>query len=219
MTGMRVPVSIAVVLLGLVLGACGGSDESEADAPTSTTQVETDGSESTTSTAIEPTDPKDDTTTTTGLSEDTGGLNSDNPRTDVSHATVVVGDEVFHFAQVNETGQFDENGVCDPAFLGVQFKAILLRIDDQGASVPMENTGDLVMYQGATFAFTDVGPEEWIVAIPDMWQAAIPFGGGSVDSVTIDGNTAKGTATFVNLAEDGPGENATEGSFEVVCVG
>jgi hypothetical protein len=213
MARIRFAVTFVAVVSVMVLSSCGASGDPAADNTTTTAQDGAAGSESTPSTPTDDSGTQGDTTTSMAAQGDANGLSSDNPRTDVSHATVIVGDELFMFAQVDENGQFDDNGVCDPEFLGIQFKAILHQIDDQGNTVRMEDTGDLVMYQGATLAFTDEGPEQGIVTL-NGWQAAVAFGKGSVDSVTFDGNTARGTASFV----DEDGANPTEGSFEVVCV-
>lgn len=203
-------VSIAMAASALIIAGCGGSDDgsvasSETTVQKSATTTASEVTSSTTPTTIG--EPTEDTTPDSS--------NSDHPRADVSHATVTVGDEVFTFAQVDENGQLDENGDCDPNYLGVQFRAILSRIDDQGATVPMEGMGDLALTQGGTFGFTAAGPQEGIVAILGSWQANTAAGLGSVDSVTLDGNTARGTATFV----DESGANPIEGTFELTCVG
>jgi hypothetical protein len=196
--------------LALALTACGGSaDETTPDTASPDVSTTTGGTVDT------PTTTAGSETTTTAASE--GGssdISADHPRTDVSHATVVVGDEVFYFAQVDENGALDPNGDCDPEFFGSVFRAILRRVDAQGDNVEMEDTGDLVGFQGATFSFT-AQLEEGIVAIPGQWQAFPAQGFGSVDSLTIDGDTATGTATFVDT--EGGGDTAS-GEFEVTCV-
>jgi hypothetical protein len=74
--------------------------------------------------------------------------------------------------------------------------------------------GDLVAVQSATFSFTERDPHDGIGAVIP-WRANAAGGFGSVDTVTVAGKYASGTATFV----DETGESATEGSFEVRCVG
>lgn len=221
MKQLRRGMGLVVIALALVATACGGSSDTAQD--TSTTQAQNGQSDeqasgSTTSAPKSDSGQSAETTSTTeGETErGSGSSDTDHPRADVPHATVTVGDEVFFFAQVDENGNFDDNGDCDPEFFGVQFRAILRRVDEQGENVLMEDTGDLVGYQVVTFGFTDVGPDEWIIAMSGSWQAWSATGNGIVDSVTIDGNKASGTATFVDT--EGPGQ-PTQGTFEVVCVG
>jgi hypothetical protein len=222
MSQLRRNMGVVVVAVALVAAACGGSSDSSQNTPTTQSQdgqTDEQTSGSTTSAPKSDSGQSDGTTSTAESGETSGGSgtsDSDHPRADVSHATVTVGDEVFYFAQVDENGNFDDNGDCDPEFLGLQFRAILRRVDEQGKNVLMGDTGDLVGYQGVSVGFTDAGPDEWFIAMTGSWQAWSVAGNGTVDSVTIDGNKASGTATFVDVEGDG---QPTGGTFEVVCVG
>lgn len=205
---------IVIFGLGLVIAfalvGCSSDDGTSPETPqpneTTTSGGATDGSTTTGGSQA----------TTTTADGESNSLGADHPRTDVSHATVVVGDEVLYYAQVDEEGNLSDTGTCDPEFLGANFRAILRRVDEQGANVVLEDNGEAVGFQGSTFSFTGQ-MEESIIALTPLWQVWESEGFGSVDSLSMDGNTVRGTATFVGLGDDG-GEATETGEFEVTCV-
>ena len=186
----------------LALAACGGSDEGASptagpDAPEVSTTVAPgsgDGSQ----------EPTDATAAGNAESGDARGV-------DVSEATIIVGDETFLYRQ-------GENGTCDPDFAGSFIRAFLTRVDENGE--PMEVPGMEGFTQGATFALAIEGfgeaedPTAITISSETEWFASpLTHEGSRVDSLTIDGNYAHGTATFVSSNGDGP----VSGTFEIIC--
>ena len=197
--GMRL--RICLLATTLALAACGGSEGGASstagpDAPEVSTTV-APGSE-----AEEPAE------TTAPAGDSDGG---DVREVDVSEATIVLGDETYLYTQ-------EENGTCDPDFAGSFFRAFLTRVDENGD--PMELPGMEGFTQGATFALAldGFGEAEDQTAISisgetEWFASPLTNEGSRVDSLTIDGNYAHGTATFVTNDGDGP----VSGTFEIIC--
>jgi hypothetical protein len=199
---------ICLLATVLALAACGGAEEGTAStagpgaSEESTTVASDDGSG-------EPAE-----TTAPASNSYAGGT----PEVNVDEATIVVGGETFWFTQ----GPSD---ICTPDWQGqgMWFRADLRRVDENGD--PIEVPG-MEGINPAYFVFDHEGsggPEDQtgiyffggVDSSGDAeWGAShLSENGSDVDSVTLDGNRAYGTATFVSSDGDGP----VSGTFEVIC--
>lgn len=109
---------------------------------------------------------------------------------------------------------------CDPDFFGAMWasggdadafvNALLPPPDD-----PNHDAANITL---------NVGELEWI-ADPEKSMSGVEPGESQVDDYTVDGNTASGTATFVELEETyghsggGPKATPVTGTFEISCSG
>lgn len=200
-----------LVLIALVLGACGGSDDSSTSssdaAPPSTSTSESD-------------DPvgEESTATTQGLAEqlddafDTAG----------GTATVSIGTEAWEF----ELFESIPYAVCDSDFFG-GFTAVLTSHDDlaapnNGFALVLPG-GDLNEPPSVTVTIAVDGDAKWI-ADETVYERKddLPAGLG-VTSFSIDGNAASGTALFYEeesfhqLFDPEKELLTSEGTFEVRC--
>lgn len=184
-----------LLALTLLLAACGGDDGGTADLAT-TTRADP---------ATEPTvaenEPEEITQTTEESSE--SGLQATE-----TMAVVTIGGETFNFAIV------DDGGSCNPDLFGV-YRALLTRVDDDGE--PVEWPDQPGFTEGIDIVVPHEGEAQMVILgyFDGMEWSAGEDGNdeSSIDSATVDGTRAEGTATFVNES----GETA-EGTFEVVCV-
>jgi len=201
---------LCAAAVALVLAACSGGDDS------------------TDTVADEPAAATDDTT-----DQAAADSSADEPATDESAADEPVVDEPVtgdSVASVTIDGTTYEVDVslgpapqCDPDFFAAFlvsggdpdgfFHALLPPPDDPNHTDPPSvslrvNNGDL----------------EWI-ADPSKQMFGVEEGESQVDSFTVDGNTASGTATFVELnetyAHSGGGDKAqpVTATFEITCAG
>lgn len=187
----------------LALAACGGSEDGTA----STAQP------GGTSSSAQPGATEVSTTVASG--SNAGGARE----VDDDEATIIVGGKTFLFGE----GPSD---ICDPDWQGqgMWFRADLRRVDENGDPIEIPgregstNTAIFVFdHEGSggaedltnIYFFGDIdssGDTEW-------WASHLSHEGSGVDSVTLEGNRAHGTATFVSSEGDGP----VSGTFEVTC--
>jgi hypothetical protein len=219
---MKTPhrIAIVVALVTVVATACSGDDGAD---PTSTVA---DGA--TTTTTATQSGGGDDTTTTQAS---TGGGEASDDGT--SSATVTIGDTTWTFATTGFPAE-----TCDPNFFGGFFAVLymaddngeLLLVDGQssgiGITLPGENWASQGIDDPASVEVTIAETDESWVANPDTNLPGIEAGQSQVDDWTIDGNTASGTATFVEenaayAAAGGTGDpvQPMTGTFEVTCAG
>lgn len=199
---------LAAVLLGMamVAGACGG------DSSTASTDVAPQGD------SAQP-----------PSTEGSGGTDTPTPPT----ATVTIGDETFTFSHDVVTNcRANVNGA---------FQALLLLVDENGdftvrsdldltllheGTVPDSRTSDKVevrlghLDEDSSLNYTP----GWSANEASAEQFGYPAGASQVDSYVIDGETASGTATFVDAESSSAfarGDTDTvesiEGTFTVTC--
>lgn len=209
---------IPLIVVVLVIAACGGETK-EGDS-------EPSGADTT-----QPTN--DQAPDTTAASGSGGSGDAPSSVSGIGEATVTVNGETYHYGETSFPAL-----QCNPDLFGVFF-AVLGMVDENGNEVP---PGDVVQL---TLLHSDADPdtvgeqmnavslrvsalgEEWI-ANPEEYEFAdqLEPGSSEVTDVTIDGNTAWGTATFyeensyfafVGGAADE--YSVSEGTFEVACAG
>ena len=199
---------ICLLATAVALAACGGSDDGAApaagpDAPEVPTTVASGSGEE------EPTE----TSAPAGDSESGGA-----PAVDGDQGTITVGGETFLFGE--------GNGICTPDWQGqgMWFRADLGRVDEDGDPIEVPGMPDSI--NPAYFVFDHEGSRDaedqtgiYFFGVVGSsgdteWGAShLAENGSGVDSVTLDGNRAHGTATFVSSDGDGP----VSGTFEVIC--
>ncbi|MEZ4503095.1 MAG: hypothetical protein R3C39_10760 [Dehalococcoidia bacterium] len=184
--------TVGCALLALSVVACGDSGNDTSDGGTAA------ATESTAQADAPP----------TSTAEEESGSSSGGSDVGPNSARVVIDGQTYLFA-------LDEGGSCNPDFFG-GFRAILTRVDESGAPVPMaELPGGT---QGITISLgPEGGGEASILANLDTgWQAGLdPETEATVESYSIDGNRAEGTATLAG----GEGTDTVSASFEVQCSG
>jgi len=192
---------ICLLATALALAACGGSEEG-------TSSTAEPGAPEASTTVASGDDSQEQVETTAPGGDSDGG---DAREVDVSEATIVLGGDTYLYRQ-------DENGTCDPDFAGSFLRAFLTRVDENGD--PMEMPGMEGFTQGATFALALEGfgeaEDQTAISISgetEWFASPLTHEGSRVDSVTIEGNYAHGTATFLSNDGDGP----VSGTYEVIC--
>lgn len=196
---MRFPLAICALSL-LLFAACGGSDDDDNDSGVDvpTTAPEANGGDG---------DAEEPTTAPEANDGDDGGEDASSPG-DVEDNTgvVTIGGETYNYT-------LSETGTCDADFFGT-FRAFLRRVDSDGEFV---RTAD-GFFEGMTISLNkemDGGPESGILALtmePEWVADPTIREGTGLDSYTIDGNVASGTATFGT-----PDGETAEGTFAVWC--
>ncbi|MFZ0626640.1 MAG: hypothetical protein WAN34_09095, partial [Acidimicrobiia bacterium] len=91
-------------------------------------------------------------------------------------------------------------------------------VDENGAPVAFEEDPSVTQSVDMFLANPGEGvpPSAILIALePAWWANPDNVEGSSVDSLTLDGGHAEGTATFMTEAGDGP----LQGTFEVNCSG
>jgi hypothetical protein len=187
----------------LVLAACGGGDDGEpaADEPAAATEVANEP-------AAEP--------------------GSDEPPADEPVAAEPgVGDNMASVTIDGTTYEVDVSLGPAPQCNSDFFAAFLVSGgDSQGffyALLPPPGDPNHTDPPNVSFLVND-GEFEWI-ANPSKQMSGVEPGDSQVDEFTVDGNTVKGTATFVELEETyvhsggGPKAQSVTGTFEVSCAG
>lgn len=203
---------ILIISMALLIAACG--DDADDDASdTGGEQSETTPDESTEPSADDDADPP---------AEDTESGGSEGSGT--STATVTLGDETYNF-----TTEGAVVAQCLGDFFGVFSAQLVL---DDGSGTPGDGRVSIVALHEGTDPETvgevnsveiDVGDETWVAdEASEIFAGLVEPGMSQVDSVEVDGNTARGTATFVRQgsvfgAGDGEIETMT-GTFEATCV-
>ncbi len=200
---------VMVVALLMVAAACGGdSDEGAAD----------DGGDAAVATTLPASDEggSDEPTTTTSADGEGDGTSEG---TGPSTATVTLGDETYNFSS---------EGALVAQCLTDLFGIFSVQL-------PMADGGDGNIGIVALHADTDpeevgevnsvrvaIGDEDWVADEDDlMFESSdrLEVGMSQVDSVEVDGNTVRGTATFfrqLSLFAEGEVETIT-GTFEATC--
>lgn len=122
-----------------------------------------------------------------------------------SRATVTVGDESYEFAVV------DDEGSC--AVAG-GFSATFYLVDGQGQPVAGEDEAIAGILPEARMSLSseELGGAPGSVIVLSAGEGWVAEAGG-VESLTIDGNHAEGTATFTSM-ESG---ELVSGTFEATC--
>lgn len=216
---------LAIVVMLVALTACGGGgDSSEAGDPEA----------STTAAAADPEVTTSDTAPAAG-DEEPGNEAADDSDSDsvsgIGEATLTINGETYFFGETSFPALR-----CDPNMFGVFF-VVLPMVDEQGNAVPSGGGLELVLLQEGTDPEEldqrnevrldlDSLDQEWIADEEDIAERDLEPGTSQVDSYTIDGNRASGTATFYEensywaSVGDPANEVATaQGTFEVTCAG
>lgn len=206
--------ALAIVML-LVIAACGG-DSSEGDASDGGDQPVT-----TVTTATQDTsnDDSGQTPSTTAPAMDTGDSEGSGPST----ATVTLGDETYDFST--------EGAIvaqCLTDLFGI-FSVQLPMIDDSGAPADggvsivalLEGTDPNVVGE-VNSVQVSVGDDDWVADEASMMfeqSDLLQPGMSQVDSVSVDGSTVSGTATFFRQGSlfAGGDVETTTGTFEATC--
>jgi len=207
-----------LVVLSLVAVACGGSDSNadEGNDDVATTEA-SDGT-------VAPSDDDEasvDTTTPTADDDPdgsaTGGENV---------AIVTIGDQTWEF-DANPEGPITD---CDPDFFGA-FWVIGEAEDGSSLNLLLPPEGDPNFDDPPSVRVADRATEaDWTADVTLIETAnygdVLVEGDSQLDTYSVDGNTASGTATFVDenqiFAVLGGSTEAVEpmsGSFEVSCAG
>jgi hypothetical protein len=207
-----------VITVALLVAACGdsGGDEGATDPQDMTTTADA-------SATTQPSGSDD------GGSTDQGGSTDDSTNGDAHRASATIDGVTYTFGDTDFPAQ-----QCSPDFFGVFF-AVLYMVDDQGnPNIEGGNINLALLHEDADPAELDQWPEvnvsiqdpdlEWIAAERGSEGISIEPGISQVDSYTIDGNTASGTASFYErnsywAVAGGQAEElvTATGTFEVTC--
>lgn len=215
----------------LLIAACGGGDDAAQDDVAA-------GADAATTTTAAPVQSGGDSSS--GGSQTDGGASEDDASGGDSGGAAVSGLGVGSVTINGETYQFGDSGFpalqCNPDLFGVFF-AVLAMVDDQGNEVADGGGLELVLLHpgsdpeelGQTNeARVRIGSleEEWIADEEDIAERELDPGTSQVDSYTIDGDRASGTATFyeeetywASVGDSSKTVSVTEGTFEVTCAG
>lgn len=176
---------IALALcLMVTVAACGGTTGEGADGDPPATPTNDDADTASTGAQA--------STTTSSAGEDNSAAGPTE-----SSGTVTIGDATYNVV-------IGDDGRCDSNYLG-GFQAFMRQIDSAGA----------LQVGGVTISVNEQG-DGLIAGDLDgvQWEAGTAADSGTIDSVDINGDRARGTATFAN---SDTGE-FVEGTFEVTCV-
>lgn len=201
----------------LTVTACGSGEEVEgSDAPTTGADTESD-----------PEDSGDEATDTTSAAEnepeDSADEGSDGSETDLDPATAVVrvGSETYEFVGLTcityeDNSRLTAGGSSSDGATSMNADIFPGGTDQEGLFsvhyVNVRNTEEGFSWSADVHDY------------PSLDEETIPEGGSQIDSVTIDGGHAVGTATFIDLeavteayrAGD-PVPGSMTGSFEINC--
>lgn len=206
-------------VLALMLAACGGGSDSPVvtDRPT---QTSTGGAQEE---STEP--PAAGATTTIGTSDDSSQDAGPPDVAGIGAGSVTLEGETYLFADAGQPGL-----QCRANYLGIYF-VVLRQVDEAGNEVPQGAVFDLtLLHEGTDPAVVDQLPTAGlsIQAKDESWIADEAFdddlpevesGSSQVDDYTIDGNTASGTATFIERYSYATAPRVAQGTFEVTCNG
>lgn len=207
-----------IIVLAVVVAACGGSSGTATTGAGS--GIGTSGGDVVAVTTTAP-QPVDSETAPTAGEDDTRGQSDGT----VNTGTVTIGDTTWEFDATPGTLK-----QCDPDFFGA-FWVIGESPDGDGVTIllPPSDDPNFEDPPSVRVGVNDGGPD--FTADPSIletgnYDTVISEGDSQVDSFTVDGNTASGTATFVDEqaifaalggAADDP--EPVRGSFEVTCAG
>lgn len=225
---MRKWLSILAVL-SVVLAACGGSgDAGDAEDVTTTAAGPSDGGDeetpATTAAADEPGDASGDE----DGDEPADGGSASTPVDGLGTATVTIDGEAYVFGDAGIASQ------CMPDSFGVFMVALYLVGDDGAPDLGAGSLSLFLLQEGSDPEELDQRPEaivtlggtsqSWVASERKAEEFELEPGISQIDSYTIDGNTATGTATFFEensyfaFAGGGADEIQTAtGTFEVTC--
>jgi hypothetical protein len=207
-----------IAILALGLSACGGGGEVGESADVTTTQPDTAGTTKAASSpdASEP-------------AEDDGDEGAGSGGVEAHSATVTIGGETYTFGDTGFAAQ-----QCKPDLFGVFF-AVLYMIDDEGnPDIERGVVNFTLLRDGVDSEQVEQWPEltvsiadldlEWIADERGALELGIEAGMSQVDSYTVEGNRASGTATFYEsnsywamVGGQADELETAQGSFEVVC--
>jgi len=210
--------TVLLAVVAVVAASCGSSG-GEPDAAT-TTLVETETPEAglATTTIIAASDTQ---------ASDSGSGEPD-PVSGLGVATVTIEGETYHFGDAGVAIQ------CTPDFFGVMMVALQL-VDENGdkaaegggfgGALLHEGTDPAVVGQLNSIGFSlKALDEEWVANEEDIESLGLDPGSSQVDSVTVDGNTASGTATVYErnsyyAVQGGTADSVTvaQAAFEITC--
>jgi hypothetical protein len=222
----------AVAALLLAVSACGGSDEAASQDDASS------GGGSTTTIAATPAagggDQAGDDSSSGGTPSDDGASGDDQGAAAVSgigRGSVTINGETYYFGETSFPAL-----QCNPNLFGVFF-VVLQMVDEQGNEIPGGGGLQLVLLQEGSDpeeldqrnearVAIEALDQEWIADEEDIAERSLEAGTSQVDSYTIDGSRATGTATFyeensywASVGDASNAVNVTEGTFEVTCAG
>ena len=193
---------VILLAMSLVVAACGGG-RAEGSASTSSTEPTVDaGTEPAAS--VDP------------VSSGAAGTGTDPGGEGPSTATVTIGDETYEFSS--------EGGVginCDPDLFGIM--SVILPLADGGDGgveiIALHEGTDPVEVEVNNRVHVRFADGNWVADPEDVRFNGDPDGAAMshVDSVEIDGNTLKGTASFVGSLYASPEVVTMTGTFEATC--
>ena len=220
---------ILVLGVSVVLAAsCGGGDDDSADAATDERSADTTAQ--TASSGDSESDPESEsestTTPTTAAAPASGDAVSG-----IGSASVTIEGATYYFGETSAPAP-----QCKPDLFGV-YLVNLPMVDEGGNEIPSGGRLSLVLLRDGvdpdevdqlpeaalTIAELD---EEWIANEEALEMLGLEVGTSQIDSYTIDGNTASGTATlyeqnsyYAFLGGSADSVSTTQGTFEVTCRG
>lgn len=219
---MRRPISTIVVIMTMLIAACGGSgDEGEPDA----SEVATTQADLSDATAGEQ-EPTPDTTAPAANDGEDGDTTSG---AESHFATATIDGETYIFGDTGFAAQR-----CSPSTFGMFF-VVLYMVDDQGnpdieggvlnVVLPHDDTDPEELDQWPELTVSIADPDrEWIADEKAAEEFDIDPGVSQVDSYTIDGNRVSGTASFYEsdsywamLGGQADELEVAQGTFEVIC--
>ncbi len=208
---VRIPLIAVALLFGVA--ACGeGSDADDTDDVSA-------GGEQSSSTQQSADDAAPEATTAPDADDSSGDDSGDAEGAGPSTATVTIGDQTYDFSTEGALV-----AQCQTDLFGI-FSVQLPMIDggDGGIAIVILRDGtDPAVVEQNNEVRVSVGDEDWEAAeageLFEMSEQLVP-GMSQVDSAEVDGNTVRGTATFVRqLSLFAGGEVEIEtGSFEATC--
>jgi len=190
--------SIRLTLVGILLAAmvtaCGGDEPAPSDQPS-------DGS----------------TTTTITESMDT----TDQPRSDDSHAEITIGDLTYTFDISGLPAQCSQSGPYLQGSFALDASGAAVQAGGPNASVqlnfgiPPEDWESQGLSPGSVGVENQTTNEYWLAAA-DVGPADGTIG---IQTISLDGNHATGTATFleINGFYAGGEPRVVEGSYDITC--
>lgn len=209
-------IGIGTAVLLVLATACAGGQE------------EADGGDSpTTSVEAEPSNGSDDGASTTAPPSDgEAAEEAAETMTDLAPGTAVVtvGSETFEFAEVTcETyeGLYEDNSRLTAG--GTDDQRNQLNVDLFPGGTDVENSFN-VHYVSVRNSQESFRWSADVLDFPSPDEETIPEGGSQIDSVTIEGGYAVGTATFIDTEavseahrSGDPVPESMTGSFEINC--
>lgn len=222
---------LLVVGVSVVLAAsCGGGDDDSAGTTPDERPVNTEApadSPPATEPESEPDSESESTTAPTGG----GSASGDDVVSGIGSASLTIGGTTYYFGETSAPAP-----QCKPDLFGV-FLVNLPMVDADGTEAASGGRFALTLLRdGVDADEVDQLPEasvtiealdeEWIASEEAIQNFNLDAGTSQIDSYTIDGNTASGSATFYEqssyyafLGGSAEGVTTAPGTFEVTCRG